>query len=47
MSLLIIRALDKDNKYLKSNSEVRSKLLNKLYQYNRDNFIKCFTDHKK
>ena len=43
MSLLIIRALDKDNKFLKSNKQIKTKLLNMLYKYNRDNFIKCFT----
>ena len=42
MSLLIIRALDKDNKFLKSNKQIKTKLLNMLYKYNRDNFIKCF-----
>lgn len=42
MSLLISRALDKDNKFIKSNSHIKTKLLNMLYKYNRDNFIDCF-----
>ena len=47
MSLIIIRALDKDNKFLKSNSKIRTKLLNILYKYNRDKFMKCFKDSEK
>ncbi|NFH99486.1 hypothetical protein FDB15_04015 [Clostridium botulinum] len=57
MSLMIIRALDKDNKYLKSNKEIRTKLLNILYKYSckrvkdkkeKENiFLKCFTDYEK
>ncbi|GAA0768696.1 hypothetical protein GCM10008908_09350 [Clostridium subterminale] len=47
MSLLIKRALDKDNKFLRSNKQIRTKLLNMLYKYNRDSFIKCFKDYLK
>ncbi|MGG7146308.1 hypothetical protein ACQPVA_05880 [Clostridium butyricum] len=47
MSLIIIRALDKDNKFLKSNSKIKTKLLNILYKSNRDKFMKCFKDSEK
>lgn len=42
MSLLISRALEEDNKFLKDNKQIRTKLLNTLYRYNKENFIKCF-----
>ncbi|MCS6103594.1 hypothetical protein DWV12_07605 [Clostridium botulinum] len=56
MSLMIIRALDRENKYLKNNKNIRTKLLNILYKYSckrieegkeKENiFLKCFTDCK-
>ncbi|MBY6816448.1 hypothetical protein HYH38_08385 [Clostridium botulinum] len=56
MSLMIIRALDRENKYLKNNKNIRTKLLNLLYKYackrieagkEKENiFLKCFTDCK-
>ncbi|NFO41124.1 hypothetical protein FDB42_13670 [Clostridium botulinum] len=55
MSLMIIRALDKENKYLKSNKKIRTKLLNILYKYSckrveegkeKENiFLNCFRDY--
>ncbi|NFN94912.1 hypothetical protein FDB28_12620 [Clostridium botulinum] len=56
MSLMVIRALDKENKYLKNNKKIRTKLLNILYKYSckrieegketENIFLKCFTDCK-
>lgn len=45
-SLLISRTLDKENKYLKSNSHVRTKLLNLLYKNNSKRFLQCFKNVK-
>ncbi|GKX65815.1 hypothetical protein [Inconstantimicrobium mannanitabidum] len=45
-SLLIARALDKDNKYLKSNSYMKTKLLNILYNNNPKRFLSCFKNTK-
>lgn len=42
MSLLIARTLMNENKYMKSNSKIKSKLLNMLYKYNKNNFLECF-----
>lgn len=45
-SLLISRALDKENKYLKSNSHMKTKLLNMLYKNNKKRFLQCFKSDK-
>lgn len=47
MSLMIARALNKENKFLKSNSKIKTKLLNILYEKDRENFVKCFRDYEK
>lgn len=46
MSLIIARTLDVDNKFLKSNKKIKTKMLNVLYKHHRDDFIKCFRDYE-
>lgn len=47
MSLIIARALIVDSKFLKSNAKVKTKLLNALYEKDRDNFMQCFKNYEK
>ena len=42
MYMLIRRALDNSNKSAKSNSYIKTKLLNMLFRMNKDEFLKCF-----
>ena len=42
MSLIVARALSTDNKFLKNDGKIKTKLLNILYKKDRDNFMKCF-----
>ena len=40
--LLLLRTLSTDNNYLKNNSNIKIKLINMLYKYNKNNLINCF-----
>ena len=42
MTLLITRALSKGNNFLKNNSQIKTKLINMLYKYNKKSLLKCF-----
>lgn len=44
MSLMIARVLIVDNKFLKSNAKIKTKLLNMLYKKDREWFLECFKD---
>ena len=42
MALLISRVLSKGNNFLKNNSQIKTKLINMLYKYNKKSLLKCF-----
>lgn len=44
MSVLITRALSENN-YFNDNGKIRNKLLNILYRYNKNYFLKCFEEN--
>ena len=42
ISLLLNRTLARNNKYVKNNTNIKTKLINMLYKYNKQKLLACF-----
>ena len=46
MNLMLYRALDNDNKHLKSSSKIKTKILNTLFNRDSEMFLSCFKSNE-